>query len=380
MEIVIIGWYGTETIGDRAILAGILKIFSECLSSFTIRLGSLYPFYSERTVYEDISFYKEISSGKLSDIVIFDSRDSKALRRNIKRSDLLIVGGGPLMDLREMYMLEYAFSLAKRKRIKSVLLGCGWGPLKKQNTIKIATRLVELADTVVFRDSDSKKQCLNYCNALSNKIESFIDPAFFTCDFFVKNKKEPRKESHIAINFRDILVENDHYSDGLNPEVVLCGIVNDVAQNTDLPIYLVPMHNFYIGGDDRCFLNKIEKELKVENLMTIQNPMSLYQTMDMYYNAKLCIGMRFHSIVLQTLLNGNNYIVDYTDPNNGKTIGMMRQLNLFDYYADRYYSIHTGGNVFNVDVEKDTRFMYDENCIKDYFNKYVFVLKGVLEK
>ena len=380
MEITIIGWYGTETIGDRAILAGIFKIISECSSSYKIRLGSLYPFYTERTVYEDIAFYKEISSNKMSEFVVFDSRDPQALRHNIKKSDLLMVGGGPLMDLTEMNMLEYSFSVAKKNSIKSLLFGCGWGPLKKQKTIEIATRLVELADMVVFRDSDSKKQCLNFCSRFANKIESSLDPAFFTCDFFVKNKKEPRRESHIAINFRDVSVEKDQYYEGMSLDDIFFKLVKNISGKTNLPIHLVPMHNFFIGGDDRCFLNKIEKGLNIKKVMTIHKPMNLYQTMDIYYHAKLCVGMRFHSIVLQTILNGNNYIVDYTNPNNGKIIGMIHQLDLFKFYSGRYFSIHTENDIFDIDINNKNRFIYDESMLAGYFNKYVAILQGIMKK
>jgi polysaccharide pyruvyl transferase WcaK-like protein len=55
MNITIIGWYGTETVGDRGILAGILDIIniSEVDNIF---LGSLYPFFTERTLSEDYYF------------------------------------------------------------------------------------------------------------------------------------------------------------------------------------------------------------------------------------------------------------------------------------------------------------------------------------
>ncbi len=44
MRILIIGWYGTETIGDRAILAGLISFFSKVYRCFEIKIGSLYPF------------------------------------------------------------------------------------------------------------------------------------------------------------------------------------------------------------------------------------------------------------------------------------------------------------------------------------------------
>ncbi len=45
VKIAIIGWYGTETIGDRAILAGILSILNKAYGAYDVKLGSIYPFF-----------------------------------------------------------------------------------------------------------------------------------------------------------------------------------------------------------------------------------------------------------------------------------------------------------------------------------------------
>ena len=95
MKITIIGWYGTETIGDRAILAGLISFFHKSLDNFEIKLGSLYPFFTERTVDEDHAFYRQFV-GKDIKIDIFNSKDSKALVKAIRASDLVVMGGGPL--------------------------------------------------------------------------------------------------------------------------------------------------------------------------------------------------------------------------------------------------------------------------------------------
>lgn len=46
----ILGWYGTETLGDRAILDGILSALYLAYGECNILLGSLYPFFTERTI------------------------------------------------------------------------------------------------------------------------------------------------------------------------------------------------------------------------------------------------------------------------------------------------------------------------------------------
>ena len=68
----IVGWYGTETIGDRAILAGLVHIFSKVFDEYEIQLGSLFPDFTERTVLEDDEFLRHISCGKLSKITLYD--------------------------------------------------------------------------------------------------------------------------------------------------------------------------------------------------------------------------------------------------------------------------------------------------------------------
>ena len=338
MKVTIIGWYGTETIGDRAILAGLLNVMSEAFPSLDISIGSLYPFFTERTLVEDADFLREVSGGRLGSISVFDSQSPHRLKVNIKHADLLVVGGGPLMDIPQMSMLEYAFVKAKAYHVKSMLLGCGWGPLTVRKYIQKALRLVDLSDYTVFRDETSVEECR--AHGIDKRIVSAIDPAFFACRHFLQTKKELRKEAYIAINFRDPAAAEKTYGDMTVPDNRFQTIIRDVLDQTELPVCLVPMHYFRIGGDDRSFLQRLATSLQSARVTLFQDPLSLRQTMEVYYHAKFCIGMRFHAIVLQTMLNGNNYILDYTNPSNGKIMGMIRQLGIQDQYRHRYVSLH----------------------------------------
>lgn len=371
MEITVIGWYGTETIGDRAILAGLLRIFSLSFAQFNISLGSLYPFYTERTINEDIEFYKLTSSNQNLRIRIFNSLNPHELKHNVLKSDILCVGGGPLMDLHEMHMLHYAFSLAKRYSKKTVLLGCGWGPLKDPKIVKIASDLVKMSSVTIFRDNKSAEEYKKASNDTLENVFSLIDPAFFACDFYLNNVKNARANDHISINFRDISLEGTHYSNKSIPEDIFTDVIRSISDQSDLPIHLVPMHNFYIGGDDRLILKRLERRVNKENVVVIQHPLSLKETMDSYYHAAYCVGMRFHSIVLQTFLNGNNFIVDYTDPISGKIIGMMHEMEMIDFYKRRYYSIHSDAETPTFDLSRCERFMVSSVAIQEALQNYV---------
>ena len=171
MNICILGWYGTETIGDRAILAGIISLLSEKFKDFDVNLGSLYPFYSKRMIEEDKELYR-LLIGKDINFRLFDSKHKKSLEKNIKCSDLLIIGGGPLMDLPELYMLKYAFRYAKRHNKKKFIYGCGVGPLFKDEYQKIVIDIAKLSDGIILRDSVSKKNLLNYAKKFNEEINN----------------------------------------------------------------------------------------------------------------------------------------------------------------------------------------------------------------
>lgn len=353
MRICIIGWYGTETIGDRAILAGLISIFGKIFGAFSISIGSLYPHFTRRTILEDEEFYLEISDNKLSHISIFDSLDRKQLKFNIKESNILILGGGPLMDIDPMYMLDFAFRYAKKHNIKTSILGCGWGPLNNEKFQVVAYTLIGNSDLTIFRDSTSSEQYMNYCsshNLRDKEVYCSIDPAFFCAQFY--KEKYPQKDSgFVSVNFRDVSL--DQYGGNEEKNEFFFKTVLTKLSELSMPIHLVPMHTFHIGGDDRELLNRLYLMSDDLNMIVHNDPPSLVEVMELYRNSNICVGMRFHSIVLQTILSGKNIIIDYTNPKSGKIISMMRELGMGDEYKNRYCSLldHSGNISFDLDFK-----------------------------
>ncbi len=342
MRICIIGWYGTETIGDRAILAGIFSVLGTTNTDLTFTIGSLNPILTERTLYEDYTFFSKCMASQIK-ISIFDSTNPRELRSAVSNTDILMVGGGPLMDLREMHMLDYAFNYAHKKHVKTVLMGCGWGPLTESDIIKVALRLVDNSDLTIFRDQNSKKQYCNLSCKQNKNVYSLIDPASIAAiDYLDAHKNTTIANDKIAINFRDVSVEGTHYANTHNMEDLLVQLVENIAQQTSLPILLVPMHTFAIGGDDRIILDKVAKQCNIADVNVQHAPLSTEETMSVFFNAKFCVGMRFHSVLLQTILNGKNFILDYTHPTSGKIIGLLDQLGIVDVYKERYFSLSSG--------------------------------------
>lgn len=378
MEIItIIGWYGTETIGDRGILAGLIRVFSEKYTSFSIRLGSLFPFFSERCLFEDLSFYQRISQNNLDSILVFDINDICALKRNINVSSIVCFGGGPLMDIPHTFIMEYAMDYAHRKRITTMMLGCGMGPLTRNDIIESVLRIIKQTDVCLFRDEKSVETY--HMLGGTKQIKSIIDPASFCAYYFFTNiaQKEQYIENSIVMNFRD--VHKDQYSTtniSLYDDYFISLIRKELQTNPDMFVRLIPMHTFMQGGDDRYYLNYLCSLLTAEEQSKVivhNNPLSLEDTMKIYFQAHHCYGMRFHAVLLQTLINGRNVILDYTNPTNGKIIGLLQQLSAISIYKRAYQSLSRApySHTFEIPNHDPHKF---HGLIKQYFKTFIELL------
>lgn len=336
MTITILGWYGTETLGDRAILDGICIALGEAYGNCKIYLASLFPFFTERTLMEDFTFYQDNSRVSLS-FTIVDERDNYKLRQAIKKSDLVCVGGGPLMDLDELSLLSNAFIYAKLKQKATIILGCGLGPIKEKYHIKEVENLFRFSDYIIFRDSLSLKLAIQMF-AIKKNYVCFGDPAIISvlCYLNTRRSDEPRKE-YCACNFRRYSsIEYGNIERDVSNKLLE---ILQWASEHSKTVILAPMHTFSIGGDDREYLFEILRISKLDNVILADSPLALREIYKLYFEASFCIGMRYHSIVMQSILNANNYIVDYTDKKKGKIRGFLERYGLMNYYKTRYINL-----------------------------------------
>ena len=137
----IVGWYGTETVGDKAILGGILSHYQNLPVKLIV--ASLYPFVTLQTL-------KEL--GVQADVV---NTHSWQFIKYSAVSDEVIMGGGPLMDLEQLSIPLLAFSIAKGFHRKRIVWGCGLGPLTQSKYLDAVKKILALATDVKLRDRDS---------------------------------------------------------------------------------------------------------------------------------------------------------------------------------------------------------------------------------
>lgn len=380
VKIVIIGWYGTETIGDRAILAGVIRILFSAFKDIEIKLGSILPFFTERTLTEDREFLESCSRQAKLSLSLFDSSKSKELDTAVHWADYVVIGGGPLEDIPSMFMLEYALKKAKKLHKKTLLLGCGIGPLYKKIYQKSMIQIVNHADVAVFRDEISKQEYMRLSGRKKDCV-SAIDPAVFALSHYKScHTLDNEQNKRVVISVREFTSEYK-----MNKKVDVKDVnkkilkhIERVQQQTQLDVLLLPMHYFGIGDDDRYFMNDFRFMHSNEQIVVQNRALSMEETMKVFSESEICIGMRFHSVVFQTLLNGRNMIWDYTDPDTGKVGAFIKQVNGDEFYRNSYLNLQR--DTENKTELPETAFVIDKQLISKYENQFVSAIKNVISK
>ena len=373
-KIAIIGWYGTETIGDRAILAGLLSLFGESFTDgFEVSLGSMYPFYTRRTLSEDLPFLRLCAGNPQLDVPIFDVQKPQELNAAIRRCDLLVMGGGPLMGMPSLFMVEYAFARARKLGKRTLVLGCGVGPMRRKIYERSLVNIVRRADATVFRDEASRAE-YERISGRESRCKSAIDPAVFAAIRYAQSCAAPEKDDAVVACLRSF-PEEYRVGRHVSAQAVNCAVKDAVSRLcAGRKTLLLPMHCFGVGGDDRYFLNRLCRELQNPGVTVQNEPLTLCQTLERFRCADLCIGMRFHAVVLQTVLNGRNLILDYTDPAKGKIAGFIRQAGGEACYRSRYMALQD--LAAPPPTPDSCTFTPDPNRINHYKNLYLTMVNG----
>ncbi|ELS02155.1 putative Fe-S oxidoreductase [Xenococcus sp. PCC 7305] len=317
--VLIVGWYGTETAGDKAILWTIIKnLRSRSQPPEKIYLASLYPFISQWTI-------KEMALGEVVVVETF----SPEFEQICDRADEVIVGGGPLMDLEVLNHLLYSFIQASKRGAMTRIEGCGIGPLVNPLYVQVVAEIMRLADHVTLRDAASAARGLNeFARA---DIQTVADPA----TDYVKSLKSQLANTtpilgkcpNVSCFFREWEIgyagqrtTEEYVNLKMQFETELAKLVAFVAEAQDSAVHLLPMHSFQVGGDDRIFNRRLateisslfiesEAESRVLFARFVVSPEEILQTM---YHSQFNICMRFHSVLFAEALSVPYLAIDYT--------------------------------------------------------------------
>lgn len=320
-SILIVGWYGTETVGDKAILGGIISSYQKTHSNLKVYVASLFPFITDQTVVE-----------MQLDVTVVNAKNFEFLAF-AKNCDETIMGGGPLMDLDDLNVPLHSFNIAKKYHKKTTVYGCGLGPIVRSKNKKIIQKILLLSDTIKLRDYKS----VEYAKAEFGieTIEMIGDPAKgYVEERLAFVTEEPKQE--IALFLRDWTFE---YAKGTYSreefekvkgtfENSLASFIKQKADELEVTsIRFYNMHNFVVGGDDRDFSRHFIEQFFAEDKRVSYDKQlaTVDSTIHAMKSSELNICMRFHSVLFAHTLESNFIAIDYTL--GGKITAFLSQNN-----------------------------------------------------
>ena len=329
----ITGWYGTETLGDKAILAGIISVLKGINPNTHFTISSYVPYHTEETMLSISANSYDVIGKKLKDKV-----------KKIKRSQVVIFGGGPLMDIEDVNDVLFEFILAKILRTKTVVFGAGIGPIKDLQIKKIVKRIFQLSDIIVLRDEKGSLKYRELIDGLNYKV--IIDPSVV----YLRQKLDSQtSEDYVLMCIRDwpevyCGKDNDYSLVKKSFEDSIVNIINRLIKNGE-KILLFPMHTYHVGDDDRYFFNRISKLVQSDQLIIYNKDYNLNEGIDVFNSAKAIVGMRFHSVVFGNALGKPTIALDY-DTNKGKIFGFVSIIEK----EESYFNINEIDELKLVDV------------------------------
>jgi polysaccharide pyruvyl transferase WcaK-like protein len=305
----IVGWYGTETAGDKAILDEILQQIRSEAPGARIAVASLYPYVTRWTV-------GEMGWNGVEVIPTYGRQFHEAAAR----SDVVVMGGGPLMHLEELGPVLHAFVRSKHAGHATWILGCGIGPLDRGERYQAAVaEILRLADRVDLRDSRSASRARALAEREGIRVSG--DPAQrYVSRWACRHPRPPQAKGGINLYLREWsreyggrLTAGEFLARKGSFEKELAGLVRMGHEEFGLEPGLYAMHHFYVGGDDREFNRRFVREYLGKMPASVEvRPLSPSEILSTMQRATLCVCMRYHSVVFADTLGVPYVAIDYT--------------------------------------------------------------------
>ncbi|MGM0396661.1 MAG: polysaccharide pyruvyl transferase CsaB [Bacillota bacterium] len=319
-NIVMSGYFGFDNSGDDAILKAIVKDMKEYKPLVRINVLSKDPDKTE----------------EICPVVSSDRFKIRDVYRSMKDSDILISGGGSLLqDVTSTRSLLYYLALMRLAFLlkKPVMVYAnGIGPINRPFNRYITKKTLDRVQQITLRDTGSLEFVQNL--GVKNKnIKVTADPVF-TLDaadnnrvnkIFINEEIYPKKPL-VGVSVR-------YWKDDENITLEMGKALRDIIDDDDIEVLLIPMHY----PEDLEICQKIKRLVDRDQCHILQAKYTAEEIMGIIGKLKMMVAMRLHSLIYAATRKVPMMGLIY-DP---KVEGLLRELDI-------PYSI----SVDNLDCEK----------------------------
>ena len=363
-RVLICGWYGTETLGDKAILGGVVNSLQSALGNLELHLASLELYISEMTI-QQMPELKGCYLHSITDAIEVAST-----------MDLVVFGGGPLMAIPNLAEMITIFQRAVAAKVPTLIAGCGVGPLGNFDYNQAIKNLLHLSSYRIYRDENSRTlaESLGICTSEDLVAE---DPALTWVKSSLASLKpieNPQKSPVLFLGLRDwpyreyapylTVLEAEKIKNKFEFEIIVA-LNQLIEQYKDLSIIPFPMCTNHLGNDDRWFYRRlfrnnqeIKDRLDLSYSGAEQTPLNCLKA---FQSASMALTMRFHSLVFALAAGVPSVAVDYT-------LGKGKVKSLAEKYQVPYRSLDLINAEFIVSKFNDT-INYNRQVLSSNFDE-----------
>jgi polysaccharide pyruvyl transferase WcaK-like protein len=330
-KVLITGWYGTETIGDKAILGEVLYFIKACSPDCKIAITSINDMVIKQTI-------KELDLLEGAEILSIDKAHDKKI---IKGMDAIIIGGGPLMESSRMNNLLKIFIEGFRQQKPNIIFGCGIGPLNTDEIKRITKHILMLTSSGFVRDRES----LALASELfpNHNLEVACDPAFayvrrWRNSNIDNNELQKDKFNAVGLLLRSNTKEFRKDLSKKNLELknhLFTKKISEIIGHNKMPpfatVKLLYMNAPFIGGDDRGFNRKLYKNIKnIDKVEFLREYVSLNEQINNISKLRCSIAMRYHGHIFCIALGIPFVSINYTSK-KGKISSLLKRISYSQY-------------------------------------------------
>jgi polysaccharide pyruvyl transferase WcaK-like protein len=336
-HIIITGWYGTETTGDKAILAEALHFLKRYAPDCRVTLTTI-----NRNISDQMQ--RELADLRDAAQVEITAAADPAL---IATADAVMMGGGPLMESQAMKHVWRIFAEANRQRKARIVFGCGVGPLHSEEVRQLTAAVLQMTTAGFFRDQES----LQYAHQLApdNDFAYACDPAVAYMRRWRLRLQAEEIEPGGGLRLASLLRANTgEFVPGksrselqaVNRQAAqrLAAILETVCRAAPAQAHLLHMNAPWIGGDDRLFNRLIAAEFTdPDAALLAREYLSLEGLIRSLAAADAAVAMRYHGHIFCMALGIPFLSINYTGK-RGKVQSLLERVG-YDQWSENWSQI-----------------------------------------
>ena len=291
------GWFGSQNLGDSAILIGLKDIIQNTVPEAELWALSIDPEYTEK-----ICGVQSLQLQSPRDLLSHTVR--QRYWRIFKESDACILTGGtPIYDYGHLSRIIH-LGMPNLQGKEFICFGIGVKPLNSTHGRHIVSQLLSQVSLISTRDQPSQQilsSLLERRITLTGDTALFMEPAR-------RREIEPILDEIgadrpiVAICPRHLsLEEKQHYHDPLTRQDIgkirhIQARTADHLNNEGYKVVFIPFHR---GGVDNDFIEitKIRMLMKTQRSTVLKEEVSPQEMMRLIGSMELVIGLRLHSLV-----------------------------------------------------------------------------------